>query len=784
MKNLVIVESPAKARTIEKFLGPNYIVKASMGHIRDLPKSKIGVDFDNNFKPNYEISEDKKKIVRELKKLAKGKKVFLATDEDREGEAIAWHLLFALGIKEKDTERIVFHQITKKAILDSFEKSRGINKGLVDAQQARRVIDRLVGYNLSPLLWKKVMRGLSAGRVQSVAVKLVVEKEREIRAFNPEEFWKIKVQLGKQKYEVAAQLHKISNKRKKIENSKSANQIKKDIGDSNFFVKDVKESDAKRNPAPPFTTSTLQQEASRKLGFSVSRTMMVAQRLYEGINLKSGRTGLITYMRTDSFNLANEAINDADKYIKKNFGTEYASGGRRFKTKSKNAQEAHEAIRPVSFSNSPKLISTNLKPDEYKLYSLIWNRAMASQMTSAKMKKTKAIFSPLSADKYDFLAEGLKIVFDGFMRVYFESFDDPKKAEEHSEKFLPPIKEKEEWEQKKLDLEQNFTKPPARYTEASLVKKLESEGIGRPSTYAPTISTIINRGYVEKIEKKLHPTDRAEVVVDFLQKYFEEVMDYKFTAHIEEKFDKIEDKKEKWVTVVKNFYQPFIKNVEITEEKADKKDILHTKELGTDPKTGKPITARIGPYGPFAQLGSKDDKDKDGKEIKPKFASLLPGQKLDTLTLDDALELFKLPRIVGKDNDGNEITTNFGRFGPYIKFGSVFVSIKGSKKEGTLDENPFTITLEKSLEFIEQKKQQLIERNIKEFKNSDIKILKGRWGPYVNQGKKNAKIPKEIEDPSKLTLAECKKILKEYKPRGRGKVVKKTTVKKKTSKKE
>ena len=624
MKNLVIVESPAKARTIEKFLGTDFKVSSSMGHVRDLPKKNIGIDLED-FSPHYEVSPDKKKVITELKKLAKNKKVYLATDEDREGEAIAWHLISALGLKEKETERIVFHQITKNAILESLKNPRKLDQGLVDAQQGRRVIDRLVGYELSPLLWKKVLKGLSAGRVQSVAVKMVVEREREIRAFKPEEFWKIKSDLKIEKREITAELKKISGKAKKVGNEKGAKEIEKAIDKSKFFVKELAKKDTKRNPAPPFTTSTLQQEASRKLGFSVKQTMTVAQMLYEGIDLPEGRTGLITYMRTDSVNLAKEAIAEANKFINQNYGKEYSTGGRTFKTKAKGAQEAHEAIRPVSFLQTPEKLKSHLDKNQFRLYELIWQRALASQMKEAKLKKTVATFVPEKATKYEFQAEGLSIAFDGFMKVYFESHDDPEKAAEHAEKMLPEIKEGEKWDLKKLNLDQNFTKPPARYTEASLVKKLESEGIGRPSTYAPTISTIMARNYIEKKEKKLHPTDIAEVVTDFLEKNFSDIMDYHFTAKLEEDFDQVSLGKTKWKKIVKDFYSPFHKKIEATEKVAKRGNIVDEDTDEVCDKCGKPMIIKLGRFGKFLSCsGFPDCKNakplgEEGKAPEPEL---------------------------------------------------------------------------------------------------------------------------------------------------------------------
>ena len=565
--NLVIVESPAKAKTISKFLGKNYKVRASMGHVRDLPKSKIGIDTEHDFKPTYVVSPDKKKIVSQLKSyITKKTHLYIATDEDREGEAIGWHLLKALGVNEKtsDVKRIAFHEITQEAILNAIKNPRKIDADLVDAQQARRVLDRLVGYELSPLLWKKVRYGLSAGRVQSTAVRLVVERERVIMDFDSIEYWSIIADLFKGKDGFAAALNKFESKDIKVSNKKEADKVLKDLHGADYSVAKVEEKEVARRPSPPFITSTLQQEASRKLGFSVKRTMMVAQQLYEGVRHGRGTTGLITYMRTDSVNLADQALNQAYEVIKEEFGKEYALAKPRLFKGRKGAQEAHEAIRPVDLSIKPQDVKNYLDKDQYRLYEMIWKRTLACQMADAKLKAVGVDIAALVKGKdtgYIFRATGQTVLFPGFIRVYTEDFDDPDEAAVHAEKFLPVLAEGDSLKLDKLNSNQHFTKPPARYTEASLVKKLESEGIGRPSTYAPTIGTIVNRGYIENYAKTLKPTDLAFLVTDMLVKHFPDIVDYKFTAEMEESLDDIAEGKKKWVPVIRDFYTPFHKVV-------------------------------------------------------------------------------------------------------------------------------------------------------------------------------------------------------------------------------
>ena len=753
MKNLVIVESPAKAKTISSFLGSDFIVKASMGHIRDLPKNKLGFDPANNFEPAYEVTVDKKKTVSELKKLIKKDTViYLAADEDREGEAIAWHLIPSLKIEKNEIKRIVFHEITKNAILEAIKNPREVNLDLVDAQQARRVLDRAVGYELSPLLWKKVKPGLSAGRVQSVAVRIIVDREREIRAFEPEEFWKIKSDFLSPAFR--AELAKIDQKTAKVKNSDEANEIKKHIDGFDFEVSDIEEKEGTKTPAPPFTTSTLQQEASRKLGFSVKQTMSVAQQLYEG-NIENAIPnhigGLITYMRTDSLNLSDIALKEAKEMISEEFGDAYAlKTPRKFKSSAKGAQEAHEAIRPVNMFLKPSQVEKYLDKWQFKLYELIWKRTVATQMQNAKIANTTYKIDAGDKKQYEFISKGHRVIFAGFMKAYTEGSDDADAAIESADKILPDVKIGQILPLKELLLEQNFTKPPARYTEASLVKKLESEGIGRPSTYAPTISTIQAREYVIKTEdKKLAPTEIGEIVNDFLVEHFSNIVDLGFTAKIEEEFDEIADGKIKWQEVMKEFYTDFHQNIAEKEKTAERVRVNITKVLGNDPKTGKEVSAKSGRFGPYIQLGSNDD------EIKPVFVSIPKDKSLETITFEDALALLslpKLPRVLGTNQNGDEISANTGRFGPYVQVKKEFFSIK--------KESPYEITLERALEIIEELSQKKANALIADFQKEKIQILEGRYGPYIKQGRKNYKIPKG-SDPKELSAEQCLQIISE-----------------------
>jgi DNA topoisomerase-1 len=750
-KNLVIVESPAKAKTIEGYLGKDFIVKSSFGHVRDLAKKGLSIDINNHFLPNYEVTSDKKQVVAELKKLAKESEVvWLATDEDREGEAISWHLFETLGLDKKDTKRITFNEITKSAILKAIENPRKINKELVDAQQARRVLDRIVGFELSPVLWKKVRPSLSAGRVQSVAVRLIVEREKEIDAFSSNPFFRINGQFKANKGSLKTEFSR------SLDSEKESEALLNECKTADFFVDEIQQKPATKTPAAPFTTSTLQQEASLKLGFSVTKTMSVAQRLYE--------SGLITYMRTDSVNLSDTAIQAAKAAIELNYGTQY-SKTRKYTTKSAGAQEAHEAIRPTDFNRS----EIEGDRDEVKLYDLIWKRGIASQMSDAQLERTTIKIGGLTGKDY-FSAKGEVIKFDGFLKVYIESSSDENEEDEMAS-LLPAVEKNEPLSIVGITATERFTRPPSRYVEASLVKKLEELGIGRPSTYAPTISTIQKRGYVERKERegelrnyivlslkndtiskeiksettgkdknKLFPTDIGVVVTDFLSTHFERIMDYNFTANVEAQFDEIAEGKIEWTKMMDGFYNPFHENVESTLEHSER--ATGERELGLHPETGRKIIARIGRFGPMIQIG---DEKLDGE--KALFASLQSNQSIGSITLEEALELFKLPRLLG-EHEGQAIKANIGRFGPYVQFGKTFVSIPK-------DENPISITLERALELISEKQNADANNLIKTFsEREDVQLLNGRYGAYLKIGKNNYKLPKGTE-PAGLTLEEC-----------------------------
>jgi len=756
-KNLVIVESPAKAKTIEGFLGKDYIVKSCYGHVRDLSKSDISIDIENNFKPHYEVPTDKKQIISELKKLSKeAETVWLASDEDREGEAISWHLYETLELDEIKTKRIVFHEITKPAILKAIDNPRKIDINLVDAQQARRVLDRLVGYELSPVLWKKVKPSLSAGRVQSVAVRLLVEREREAVNFVSESSFRVVAQFeisanGK-KYVLKATLPQ------RFKTEAEAEQFLKECVGAKFTINSIDKRPARRNPAAPFTTSTLQQEAARKLGYSVSQTMVIAQRLYEA--------GKITYMRTDSVNLSDTALDQAKTQIEKLYGEKYLKI-RKFPNKSKGAQEAHEAIRPTYLEN----LEAGSENQEKRLYDLIWKRTIASQMSEAELEKTSVKIN-VSTNNAVFEAEGEVIVFDGFLKVYSESSDDVVE-DDKVEGMLPPMKVGEQLNLSEINATQKFTNSPARYTEASLVKKLEELGIGRPSTYAPTISTIQKRNYVVKEDRegkerayvvftlkgsdvsksnkteitgtekaKLFPTDIGMVVNDFLLEHFSNILDFNFTAKVEKEFDEIAEGLKEWTSMMDEFYGPFHKDVEKTQDEA--KRATGERLIGVDPVSGKNIYARIGRYGPLVQIGENDDEEK-------KFANLRKGFTIETIMLDDALELFKLPKSLGNYED-KEMIVGVGRFGPYVRHNSKFYSIpKGNE--------PLDYSFEDAINLIEEKRKAERERLIKSFaENPDLQILNGRFGPYISLGKENYKIPKDKE-PTSLTFEECMEII-------------------------
>ena len=827
-KNLVIVESPAKAKTIEKFLGKEFKVESSFGHIADLPTKELGVDVDGDFSPKYTVNKDKKSVVKKLKDLAnKAETVWLASDEDREGEAIAWHLAEELKLDKDKTKRIVFSEITKKAILRAIENPRDIDYNLVNAQQARRVLDRLVGYEISPVLWRKVKGGLSAGRVQSVSVRLIVEREREIQAFNTEDYFRVDAEFanagGKT---LKAKLPKNLDTKKEAEDFLQANS------DATFTVEALTTKPAKKNPAPPFTTSTLQQEAARKLYFSVSKTMNMAQRLYEA--------GLITYMRTDSVNLSQDAKQGAANEIVSAYGEKYHKE-RNYKGKSKGAQEAHEAIRPTDFSRH----TVNMERDQARLYELIWKRAIASQMSEAKLERTNVQIAS-SNHPSNFTANGEVIKFDGFLKVYLEGTDDEDQEESG---ILPPLKEGETLNNLWITATERFTRAPYRYTEASLVKKLEELGIGRPSTYAPTITTIQNRKYIEKgnvegtereydlltlkkgqikakklTEKvgsdkgKLVPTDVGMVVNDFLVNHFENILDYNFTAKVEENFDEIAEGNEEWTKMMKDFYKDFHPHVKDVAENAERE--VGERVLGTDPKTGKPVSVRLGKYGAMVQIGSVEDEE------KPQFAGLLPDQQLESITFEEAMDLFKLPKDLG-EFEGEPVQVNNGRFGPYVKFGKTYVSLPKGRDplEVEYDEavkyinekqkadapiyhyedkpvqkgvgryikwNSMFINVNKKYDFdnlsdedivqlIEDKKQKEKDKVIHDFKEEGIRVEKARWGrSNIIKGKVKIELPKTV-DAQKLTLEEVKDILEKQGPKPKKKATKKKTTRKKST---
>lgn len=753
-KNLVIVESPAKAKTIEGYLGKDFRVSSSMGHIRDLPKGGDAIDVENGYEPTYEVSPDKTEVIAKLKKMAEdAEMVYLASDEDREGEAISWHLKEVLDLNDKKTRRIVFTEITKKAILNSLESPRGIDIDLVNAQQARRVLDRLVGYELSPILWKKIKTGLSAGRVQSVAVRLIVERERAINEFQSKSAFKVKAL-----FILEGKKHLIAELPKKFESEEEAYKFLETCKGAVYTVKSLEKKPSKRSPSAPFTTSTLQQEASLKLGYSVIRTMTVAQKLYEA--------GKISYMRTDSVNLSEDAIKAATEQIARNYGQQYVNE-RRFQTKSSGAQEAHEAIRPTDFS------VTNAGADEgqQRLYDLIWKRAIASQMANAEIEKTVATIG-ISTTPETLTASGEVITFDGFLKVYMESSDED--DDEEAKNMLPPITVGQELTLGDMRARQEFSRPPSRYTEASLVKKLEELGIGRPSTYAPTITTIQKREYVVKeiregkernykvitlkddkvteevlteitgAEKnKLFPTNTAMVVTDFLVEHFPDITDYSFTSEIEQDFDEIATGRLEWKKMIDDFYKPFHKKVKVTEQ-IERSAAGKNRELGVDPKTGKNVYVKLGKFGAYVQVG--ENPDDNGGE-KPKFASLRPGQFIENISLEDALELMKMPRQMGEFEE-KPVVVAIGRFGPYVSHDKKFVSIPK-------DLDPYTISYEKAVELIQNKRIADANKTIKVFpENPDIQVLNGRFGPYIKAGTKNVKIPKD-KDPKELTLAEC-----------------------------
>lgn len=761
-KNLVIVESPAKAKTIGKFLGDDYEVLSSYGHIRDLKKKEFSIDIKNDFTPKYEIPAEKKELVSKLRTEAgKAGTVWLASDEDREGEAISWHLFEVLKLKPENTKRIVFHEITKTAILNAIQHPRKIDINLVNAQQARRVLDRIVGFELSPILWRKVKPALSAGRVQSVAVRLVVDKEREIQAFKSESSYRVVATFivpgeGGKLVELKAELAR------RLKTKEEAQALLESFKNATFTISDKVTRPVKRSPAPPFTTSTLQQEAARKLGFTVNRTMLIAQNLYE--------SGLITYMRTDSVELSSFALSTCKRVISEQMGEKY-SRTRQFTTKALGAQEAHEAIRPTNIGDA----SISGTAQEKRLYDLIWKRTIASQMADAELEKTTVTIMSSNDDK--FTATGEVITFDGFIRVYRESYDDDTLQEEDESGLLPPLTVNQQLQHRDIVATERFSQHPPRYTEASLVRKLEELGIGRPSTYAPIISTIQQRGYVDKDNKdgekrdlttltladgkltavvatemvgaeksKLMPTDIGLVVNDFLNQYFPDILDYHFTANVEKEFDEVAEGQKAWTEIMKKFYQQFHPSVEATMAiKSEHK--VGERMLGTEPKTGKPVSVKIGRFGPMIQIGAANEDE------KPRFAQMPKGSSMETITLDEALEMFKLPRTLG-EYEGKEVSVNTGRFGPYVHHGSMFASIPK-------DKDPMTITLDESIEVILAKREAEAKRHIKSFdEDPELSILNGRFGPYISYKGSNYKIPKTIV-PQDLDFEGCQKLIAE-----------------------
>jgi DNA topoisomerase-1 len=780
--SLIVVESPAKARSMHKYLGSDFTALASYGHVRDLLPKKGSVDPDDDFAMNYSLIERNEKyvnaIIREAKK---ADAIYLATDPDREGEAIAWHLYEILKdkglLENKPVHRVVFHEITKKAIREAVANPRELSIELVDAQQARRALDYLVGFNLSPLLWKKIRQGLSAGRVQSPALRMIVDREAEIEAFDPQEYWTIEADTNKLDdvdRKIEAKLTLLNDQKIKQfsiideAGAKAAEKALTAAANGQLRVATITKKQRKRNPAPPFTTSTLQQEAARKLGFSAQRTMRTAQRLYEG----QDGAGLITYMRTDAVNLAGEAIAEIRRFIEEEYGADQVPDSpRQYKTKSKNAQEAHEAIRPTSTKRTPQLLKNTLEHDQLRLYDLIWKRTVACQMIHATIDTVAADLTAGNAGV--FRANGSTIRHPGFLAVYEEGKDD-QNADDKDGKRLPPLEEGEILNLQQIRTEQHFTDPPPRYSEASLVKTLEAYGIGRPSTYASIISVLLNREYVTIEQKRFYPTDIGKIVGNFLSDHFSRYVDYEFTAQLEDELDAISRGEKAWKPLMKSFWGDFNKQVMDKEESVSRAEVMQARELGTDPKSGKPVSVRMGRFGPFVQIGTKDDED------KPKFASLLPGQKVDSISYDEAMELFKLPRKIGETAEGEPVSVAIGRFGPYIRYANKFVSLPQ-------EDSPYTVELERALELIAEKKKADAERIIKVFEDQGIQILKGRYGPYITDGKVNARMPKN-QEPDELTLEQCQELIKEAaekksKRGGKKKAGKKKTAKKKTSKK-
>ena len=790
-QNLVIVESPAKAKTIKKYLGNDFEVLASYGHVRDLVPKEGAVDPSRQFAMKYDVIERNERHVEAISKaLKKAKSLYLATDPDREGEAISWHLRELLNdrgaLEGKTVHRVAFYEITKNAVRQAIEEPRDLSLDLVNAQQARRALDYLVGFNLSPLLWKKVRRGLSAGRVQSPALRMICEREAEIQAFIPREYWTLDAfgQRGEQSFP----LKLVEFSGRKVEqfsfsDATAANEVEAALllatgagqakaaaeGETprlappgKLRVISIDRKQRNRHPAPPFTTSTLQQEAARKLGYSAQRTMRLAQQLYEGVDYGDGAVGLITYMRTDAVNLANEAIGEIRQVIGKVYGAEaLPEAARFFKNKSRNAQEAHEAIRPTSAAVLPQMLEGRIDTDLQKLYALIWKRAVACQMTHAVFDTVAIdlLASKEGADRNLFRANGSTLVKPGFIAVYLEGQDDA--ADDDDDRILPVMQEGDIVDLVSLRGTQHFTEPPPRYSEASLVKALEEHGIGRPSTYASIISTLKDREYVDMDGRRFIATDIGKIVNNFLSTHFSKYVDYGFTAAMEDELDAVSRGEEPWTEPLQKFWQPFVDLIDHTEKNVSRDEAAQARELGTDPVSGKPVSVRMGRFGPFVQIGTRDDEE------KPRFAGLRPGQKMDTITLADGLQLFQLPRKLGANSEGETLEANIGRFGPYIKYGSKYASLK--------EDDPYTITLERAIEVVEAKKLADANRIIQDFGIDDIQVLNGRYGPYITDKLRNARIPKE-RDPKTLTLDECRELLAAAPQRpGRGRFAKKKT---------
>jgi len=794
MSSVVVVESPAKAKTIEKYLGPGFKVLASYGHVRDLIPKEGAVDPENAYAMRYDVIERNEKHVKAIKSaLKKADTLYLATDPDREGEAISWHLYELLkdqgALKGKDVQRVVFYEITKRSIQEAMDSPRELATNLIDAQLARRALDYLYGFNLSPLLWKKIMPKLSAGRVQSPALRMIAEREDEIEAFIPQEYWTLEGDIRSGAAEINGRLVEYQGARVEqftFTNEEQAHGARDAViaaAGGKVRISKIDKKRRRRNPTAPFTTSTLQQEASRKLGFNTQRTMRTAQKLYEGIETDEGTVGLITYMRTDSVSLAGEAVAEIRELITNRYGAENVPDEPPvYKTKAKNAQEAHEGIRPTSALRTPEnlkdwfLKDTRDGTDKYKLYSLIWKRTVASQMVAAVFDTVAIDMNPENAPATARLrANGSTLVKPGFIAVYQEGSDDVK--DEEADRTLPPLEENELLDLAEFKADQHFTDPPPRYTEASLVKTLEEYGIGRPSTYASIISTLKNREYVEMDGKRFLPTDIGRIVAKFLTNHFTQYVDYDFTANLEDELDEISRGEREWVPLLDNFWQPFHKLVVDKEATVTREEAAQARQLGTDPKSGKPVSVRVGRFGAFVQIGTKDDED------KPKFAGLHPGQKLASITFDEAMKLFSLPRELGNSPEGDLLIAKMGPWGPYVTYGKksdgkdLNVSIKG--------ENPFDITLEQAAEYVKQKKIDDANKLILDFPDDGIQVLNGRYGPYITNSEKNARIPKDRE-PTTLTLEECKDLLEKapFKGRrGKKKVTKKAAAKKKTTKK-